>query len=1289
MMRTNTFVILSIFFFLIIFTTKVYAGEPLVKYEVFTVTDPSGNLVPDSENPAMFGIEGKQKFRIPGEGRPIASKALNPNKPIIGYKDDCYPEDPDNPEGNIVISGRIISNFSNKPVNGAAVAVYMGAEQLRNVTDGAYAYPGDRFIHGGKDDEGRLTNLYYIDISKNGTYKVFACNSYKQISTDRKNVLKDVSPLEFGDNIPCRLDGYSSSTSSSCTHFDYAKAYPKFSLAVICGMENTFDPENPSPIIGEIYSIDNYNEAYKSANPPSFMQKTNFDIRVNCYDNIEPFPIPMFLEYNSPLNVASCRLDDISPNLQNYFQKVQQPLKNDFYPIASYLNPVSNVVPDETALPDCSNPDDIYCLKNFINKSFPKPESGKNVFDYGNNVYLDPASANPFTKNNILSYGTNMQSRTADLHENADPAGDNDWIAVTTTSSKGQFDAKIDMKSYIDDYKFDLNSLKELYACFTTFNAPSMRTNAQLDELNRNRFANRTADLTKEFYQNNLRIPSCKELYCGSEFVPNNEICKIKKPSVDAKEAYGLNKASERTEDDYYQLNALTGYGPGVTLNFKSLKEITNDLLVLAKDLINSDFNPKKSIPNSTLLYKPVTKISEIVACIDDTGNPVYLNDGTTSEEASITYTYNGQSTTFFSPVPLMSFISVPYTMELFHAIEGDNFANFNKSDPARNLIFPEQCNYDNVDYSANKTQLFANCRKAVIPGGVYSISALRVISNICNNVIKLPTADAGNIPVGSPLTNVSEIATNNSVMAKGLAIDLSVSKIGTPVSMCLCSTNDKNCNVTTSLNNKQIVKDYAIASFVGAGDQYYKDGEDKNVLGFLCNNKHASLTSKEPKYDCLSKITNVDQWEISNTSRDNYIGANPTNLKISWDYSWELFNSNTGLDTYLTYKWNGNIKPFAGNYNVFKFDNGSWNTGGTVLSSDIERGTVPCKQGYKDSENNDKLTCTDPASGVEWGIGIEKDIKQVSSLTESRIESVYVGATQIPENTYLADEPKIGDVDPDYVKPSLIVKQRTKDGTSGYTMTRFKFRNAKYDPIPDLLNEFRKYSVYGAMAGDICRTPKINSIIDINESNFNSENTGSKAPLIDMYTAGIHCNSYIPEEMEKCEDESQIPELWNRISDANMRNRKDGCKLLKCQVFCNQLSPTYYTVQEYKDGKPFGKLDFFCRNLNPTQGVEFQVNPGDEGCILDFTNKMKQAYANPAELKYEDIQPSSQARFDKSNYPIYNNRLCFNPSLTNPLNSSYTFDKNNCTPFVGEKFKGLQQFYDTAVEYVETDYVP
>jgi hypothetical protein len=183
------------------------------------------------------------------------------------------------------------------------------------------------------------------------------------------------------------------------------------------------------------------------------------------------------------------------------------------------------------------------------------------------------------------------------------------------------------------------------------------------------------------------------------------------------------------------------------------------------------------------------------------------------------------------------------------------------------------------------------------------------------------------------------------------------------------------------------------------------------------------------------------------------------------------------------------------------------------------------------------------------------------------------------------------------------------------------------------------------------------------------------------MYTAGIHCNSYIPEEMDKCEDPAQRPKEWDDISRNENRDPVAGCKMFKCMNFCNQISPTYYTVGEYKKHGDFNKLDFFCRNMNPTQGLEVQVNSGQEGCILDFTNKMKQSYANPADVRYDKPSVMGDSRYDRANYPIYNNKLCYNPSLTNPLVSNYTWDGSNCNPFVGDKFEGLKDFYNTSVK--------
>ena len=89
------------------------AGEQLIKHNTYFLTNPSTGLrLKDSEKSAREGVDG-QKFRFPGGEGNVSSFALDLNSPQIGNTDDCYPDDPDNPKGNIVISGRIISNFTN------------------------------------------------------------------------------------------------------------------------------------------------------------------------------------------------------------------------------------------------------------------------------------------------------------------------------------------------------------------------------------------------------------------------------------------------------------------------------------------------------------------------------------------------------------------------------------------------------------------------------------------------------------------------------------------------------------------------------------------------------------------------------------------------------------------------------------------------------------------------------------------------------------------------------------------------------------------------------------------------------------------------------------------------------------------------------------------------------------------------------------------------------------------------------------------------------------------------
>jgi hypothetical protein len=1239
MMRYRIFPIFSIIFaFIVLSKSSVLASELLTKYDLIFATNPSTGLqITDRQQDAYAGINfGTQPY--PGANKIIDFKlgastmkttTLNPNKPVIGFPDDCYPDDPNNPEGNILISGKIISNFTNKPVNGAVVAVFMGAEHIDNTgKDGNGMYFQERFVVGGKDINGRLTNLYYYDVSKDGEYKVFACNAYKQLSDSRKSELKNTI---FNGNTYCP-DGYVNS-GNGCNFYDYTKAYPKFSLAVVCGMSNTPNSNLPSPLIGEIYSIDNYNDAYKGGNAPSFMKKTNFDIRVNCQENLPSFPIPLYLEYAAPNNVASCRMDDISPNLKNYFNKVQLPLRNFQFDLTASSG--GSLIPDEGALPNCANPDDIFCLKNFITKSFQKPELGKNIYSYGAKTYLSEQDVNPNTKDEILKYASAHQSRTIDLSDDESNRvtgkDGRNFLAKDETSTFGQFDAKIDVKSFIDDVKFDLSSLKDLYACFTTFNAPSMRTSAELDEIEYQKAVRSPGTYN---YSPNLRVPTCKELYCGQEYIPDNRVCKVVKPNISEIERFG-NNYSMKENDKFIQLNALTGYGPGVTLNLNSQREISQNLLVLSKDLINSDFNPKK--PANNAIYKPVTKVSDIVACLDDNNNPVYLNDNSDGKEGSITYRVNDQANTFYSPVPLMSYLSIPYNIEFFHSIVSDNYKN--QQGQNSGSLFPEQCNGTSAD------QKFANCRSAVIPGGVYSISALRLIANMCTNVTKLPTPDAGifNRVMGLTGENTSSM-NNSSALIKSMDIELSVTKIGTPVSLCLCKAGDYNCNNNSKLNNVLNPDDAAISSFVRDADQ----NNGNNYLGVKCENKFNPEADKTPSEDCAEIAKDSADKNVPITN-PNFAGAGGDALQVKWAYSYQTFD--LGKDAnheWISYSWDkngGKLTPYDtpqdnlnGLNNVVKI----WKnqTPGGISDACIYGSGSGCLSFPR--------------------LGFDLDDHKVSGLSN-------IGANlDSPEAPTGVKKVQFYDAGAgegaDYVKGDLKVVQKTKDGTAGYVKVKYQFDNAKYDPIPDLLNDFRKYSIYGAIPGgeEYCRAPKLTTLFDFKANEYNSVNPGNPNDLVFSRSKGLYCNAAIPEEMKRCEKS----ENWD--GEKGITNAVE-CRKVKCLSFCNQMNVDYnlYTSLAMGSGE-----NYYCINRSPNIGVEMQMNRGDEGCVLDYVKRMKTNYAVPAEVDSSYVSVKNDARFDKSNYPIYNNNLCKNPSVRNPADPSYVFDGGSCNPFVGEKLK-------------------
>lgn len=1246
-MKSKFFIIFSITLsVLVLLKFEVLATEPLVKYNLIYTTEPSGRRPLDPQTTDGFG---GTKFRFGGPS--LLSATQNPNSPRVGDVDDCYPDDPNNPEGNIVISGRIVSNFTNKPVNGAAVVVYMGAEHLENkgIAPGTFAF-NEEFVVGGKDYKGRLTNYYYMDVSKDGYYKVYACNAYKKLSENRK---REVEDLKRANNNQCP-DGYVSTDGGrTCSIFDYVQAYPKFNLAVVCGMsQSSIDFTKPSPIIGEVFSIDNYNENYKTGNPPKFMQKGNFDIRVNCQDSIPPFPIPMYLEYASPNNVASCRMDDVSPNLKNYFNKVQSPLRNFNFDLQSKVIPGS-VIPDENNLRECSNPDDIYCLKNFITKSFQKPTPGVNVFNYGAGTYLNPQNANPNTRNEILKYSTSYVDRTIDM---SDAEGDRaNFIADKVNSSYGQYDAKIDIKSYVDDVKFDLNNLRDLYACFTTFNAPANRSSAELDE---KQYTEYLSDPNNKLYTPNIRIPSCKELYCGQEFVPNNEVCKVVKPQYDNQERFGNNYGVPDSEK-YMQLNALTGYGPGITLNLESIEDISKKLMVLSKELISSDFNPKKDIPG--VAYKPVSKVGDIVACLDDDGKPVFLNDGSNGKEGSITYKYNNsQINTFYSPVPFISFLSIPYNLEFFHSIVNDNYANRTGQTP--NSLFPEQCDGDTTG------QKFADCRSAVIPGGVYSVTALRLIAKICTDAVKLPTPDAGDFTRIMKLTGENKSSSrNNSDLKTGLDIDLSVTRIGTPLSLCLCKSGDYNCNYQTRLNNKNNPTDFAVASFVGAADQ----NKNNNFIGVKCDNKFTDSKNKTPAKECVA-ISEANSGANVPITDSNFLGAQ-NNLIVSWAYSMDQLRLGAGAGInhqFLNYSWQKgtNESPQTGTGDLFNLRGVFKVTDGNASFASV---SDACTTAGVNSEGN--IACLSHPR-----LTLALDPKQVSNQdlrgdeANGNLRNNPAAPSGVKDISYFQNEG--GSPTVDHLKDSLVVKQFTLDGTVGTVRAAFEFANAKYDPIPDLLNDFRKFSIYGSVPGgeEYCRSPQVASVFDFkaNEYEYGKRAEGDRAyDLVSSHTRGIHCNAQIPDEMERCND----PRNWI----GSDMNSPEKCRISKCIAFCNQTNFARQVYFKYSDVDQ-GKYDYFCINNNPNVGVEMQMNTGDEGCVLDYVKRIKQVYAIPAKYDEEYTSVQNDPKYSKENYPVFNNNLCQNPSPDHPLDPSFAFDSSNCQLFVGDKLKEAQKIRNT-----------
>jgi len=1261
-MRNRIFLFLFIFLFFAN-NQNVRAVEPLIKYNTEFQKDASGNRINDA----------KAKYFRNG-----SNSVVNPNSIKIGDSDDCYPDDLNNPKGNILISGSLTDKETNTPINGAVVAVYMGAEHTNNFSGNVGGK--DRFIVGEGD---RLTNLYYYDISKNGSFTVYACNDYKKLSEDKIK--------RYGSNF-C-VDGYTKN-GDRCTHFDYVKAYPKFYVAVICGMsgyEQSKRTNNPEkyfnevnnaklkPWIGEILSIENFNEPYKGANAPDYLSRRNFNIKVNCAENLQPFPIPMFLEYTSSDNVASCRMDDVSPDLVNYFKKIQSPLRSPSYDLNTLLVTGSTKIPDINTLKECIDPLDPLCAKNFIKKGFPEPDKQKNFFNYGNKAYTPDSTssvnANPQLREEVFSYDTSkgLHGRKIDFERGNDDDNSSDYLPLNRGNYQGQIDGKLDAKTSIGDVKFDLNSLKDLYACFTTFNFPLSRSSSDLDE---QEFSKANPALSR-YYTPNLRIPSCKELYCGGKFVPENEICKVRKVN----EERGIDFGLEET-DRYTQINVLSGYGPGVTMTLNSKKDTTLQLMALVDELIKSDFNPKKPLPN--VKYKPVSKVSDIIACYADDGKPVLLNG-----DGSITYQSKLGERNFYSPVPMISFLSIPYNLEFLHAISNDNYEN----KAGGNSYFTEECNYGDQRSSDFKDKQFANCRSAIIPGGVYSISALRVIAKMCKDNTKLPGDRS--VVFSNKAEKSFAVPERGGLEPNELGVELAVTKIGTPSSLCLCDPNSPTagCNNISKLNNKSATN-FGVASFVGTNSQ----NNGKNYLGTLCN-----MTKKDSKSTSCSAV--LEKYKLYNIfGTPNFIGGS-NNLRVMWAYSLEDMQAGFETDFYFHH-------VTAPGPDTPQTDHGN-------LPNLNDPGFISVVNGNKTNTYESDKACLALYSSFD-DIPDGKSVGDCKSYAyfKKEVKEENISSIQKPFNIpepVETETPTVGlnekakdSSGEDYLKNIGFANlyQKTKDGTSGYVYTKYQYLNQKYDPIPDLLNDFREYTVYGIIpggSGGVCRTPKIATLVDFNTTEYisNSRNVRANQDGLTLNFAisrGLFCNEVIPDELDRCE-------TGDDITPGDRENKKDSpvdsCKARKCRTLCNQLyqgyefyssrtgffdgliesatSPTStYEVPTDPAGNPLPGYErkstketvYFCKNSDPkAKNVAMEMNKGDEGCVVDYTRRIREVYTLPRKVDYDTVKRNAYS-YEKFNYPVYNNQLCINP--INQLNfsgqpkDSRINDSLNCKPYIG-----------------------
>jgi hypothetical protein len=95
----------------------------------------------------------------------------------------------------------------------------------------------------------------------------------------------------------------------------------------------------------------------------------------------------------------------------------------------------------------------------------------------------------------------------------------------------------------------------------------------------------------------------------------------------------------------------------------------------------------------------------------------------------------------------------------------------------------------------------------------------------------------------------------------------------------------------------------------------------------------------------------------------------------------------------------------------------------------------------------------------------------------------------------------------------------------------------------------------------------------------------------------------------------------------------------------------------------------YFCKNSYPkAKNVALEMNKGDEGCVLDYSRKIRDIYTLPKVL--DDVRYKDDPLYAKFNYPVYNNQLCINPidqlNFSGRSRDNLVNDSKNCKPFIG-----------------------